>query len=417
MLTDSQIKRALRDVETEMTLNDGAAGKGGGSLRLRIRRGAGGVSATWLAWWQVEGKPKTKTIGRYPDISLQAARERYEAEFRATLRAGKNPRMVGAPGNAPTVERMFQAYVDNMHAKGRQSATEVGRMLLTGDRSAAAHMGRNRLASAIEDSDVVAWVATFYRAGHRGAADKARSYVRSAFGWAKQSANDYTSEARQDWGIKANPAADVPRDAAAISTRERALSAGELAQLWAALDDGDVSACIKLLVCCGQRVRETLRIDAAEIDLDNATWHMPREKTKTKQRGHKIPLTRQAVDVLRQLIAQHPTGPLFPARAGSKNALIHDASVNQWIGRWLALDSTTMPAFQTRDLRRTWKSRAHDAGIDRFTRDLIQQHAKHDTGSVAYDRADYTQQMRDAMTKWEMWLDSNVVREILHNSE
>ena len=60
--------------------------------------------------------------------------------------------------------------------------------------------------------------------------------------------------------------------------------------------------------------------------------------------------------------------------------------------------------FQPRDLRRTWKSRAGDAGIDRFTRDLIQQHAQTDTGSKHYDRYDYLPQMREAMNKWEIWL-------------
>ena len=45
-----------------------------------------------------------------------------------------------------------------------------------------------------------------------------------------------------------------------------------------------------------------------------------------------------------------------------------------------------------------------DAGIDRFTRDLIQQHAKNDTGSKNYDRADYLPQMQEAMGKWSAWL-------------
>lgn len=76
--------------------------------------------------------------------------------------------------------------------------------------------------------------------------------------------------------------------------------------------------------------------------------------------------------------------------------------INRAIGRWLKGQS--MPHFQTRDLRRTWKSRAADAGVDRFTRDLIQQHAMGDTGSRHYDRADYLQQMRAAMTKWSDWL-------------
>jgi len=70
-----------------------------------------------------------------------------------------------------------------------------------------------------------------------------------------------------------------------------------------------------------------------------------------------------------------------------------------------------MEHFQTRDLRRTWKSRAADAGVDRFTRDLIQQHAMGDTGSRHYDRADYLGQMAEAMTKWGAWLASALAEE------
>ena len=77
--------------------------------------------------------------------------------------------------------------------------------------------------------------------------------------------------------------------------------------------------------------------------------------------------------------------------------------MNQAIGRWIE-DEKKVAHFTTRDLRRTWKSRAHDAGVDRFTRDLIQQHAKHDTGSTHYDWADYLPQMKEAMQRWNTWL-------------
>jgi len=78
--------------------------------------------------------------------------------------------------------------------------------------------------------------------------------------------------------------------------------------------------------------------------------------------------------------------------------------VSQAVRGYVLEKDCPIPAFQPRDLRRTWKSRTHDAGIDRFTRDLIQQHAKNDTGSKNYDRADYLPQMTEAMEKWNAWL-------------
>lgn len=404
MLTDKTIKAALATVQTEITLNDGATnGRGAGSLALVIRRlSSGTVSAVWFARWKRDGQRQKKAIGRYPETSLAMARQLMAAELSPLIRDGKTPRL--ASSDALTVGGMFQSYADSMKARDMASAAEVERALLTAKHNAADALGRHRHPAEIEPADVVEFVSYFFRRGHRGAADKSRSYVRSAYAWAIKSANDYTNPHRADWGVRRNPAADLPRDQAATTTRDRNLSAAEIRALWFA--DGfalETRACVRLLIACGQRVQETLRIDGCEIDLANCVWNMPQHKTKTKQRPHSIPLPALAVDVLKELIEVHGDGPLFPARAGGKSTLIPHQSVNQAIGRWTA--SCGAVPFQTRDIRRTWKSRTHDAGIDRFTRDLIQQHAKHDTGSRNYDRADYMPQMRRAMDQWQAWLE------------
>lgn len=404
MLTDKTIKAAIAAVQTELTLNDGAAnGRGAGSLLLVVRRLANGqASAQWFASWKRDGKRQKKQLGRYPETSLAVARQMMATDLAPQIRAGKTPRQ--ASTELPTVGRMFQGYADSMKAKGRASASEVERALLKAENNAADALGRDKLAADIEPADVVRFVSGFFERGHRGAADKARSYIASAFTWAIKSANDYTNKNRQDWGVTRNPAADLPKDAGAIGTRDRNLSAAEIRALWFA--DGfalETRACVRLLISCGQRVQETLRIEGSEIDLLAMVWRMPAHKTKGGARPHTIPLPRQAMQPLADLIAVHGTGPLFPARAGGTSKLIPHQSVNQAISRWIAT-SGAVP-FQTRDIRRTWKSRTHDAGIDRFTRDLIQQHAKHDTGSKNYDRADYMPQMRKAMDQWQAWLE------------
>jgi integrase len=404
MLTDKTIKAAIAAVQTELTLNDGATnGRGSGSLVLVVRRLANGqTSAQWFASWKRDGKRQKKQLGRYPETSLAVARQMMATDLAPQIRAGKTPRQTSA--ELPTVARMFQGYADSMKDKGRASATEVERALLKAEHNAADALGRDKLAANIEPDDVVRFVSGFFERGHRGAADKARSYIASAFTWAIRSANDYTNKNRQDWGVTRNPAADLPKDAGAIGTRDRNLSAAEIRALWFA--DGftlETRACVRLLIACGQRVQETLRIEGSEIDLLAMVWRMPAHKTKGGTRAHTIPLPLQAMQPLADLIAVHGSGPLFPARTGSKSALIPHQSINQAIGRWIAT-SKAVP-FQTRDIRRTWKSRTHDAGIDRFTRDLIQQHAKHDTGSKNYDRADYMPQMRKAMDQWQAWLE------------
>ena len=355
-------------------------------------------------------------ICRCSDMPPDKARD-LARKFFAQVAEGLDPAAERKPAkqeeNAATVERMFQGYIASMKAKGRASADEVERVLLQAKNNAADALGRTRPAAEVTPNDVVKFVSSFFKAGHRGAADKARSYISSAFAWAIASANDYTVEHRQDWGLTRNPAADVAKDAGAVQSRDRNLSAADIRALWeATLEDDrgsgfsfEVGAVIRLLISCGQRVQETLRLEGAEVDLEAKVWKMPAHKTKGRKHAHAIPLPAVVIPTLQDLITKHGDGPLFPARAGSKDELIVHQSVNQAIGRWLDRKDVTVEKFQTRDLRRTWKSRAHDAGVDRFTRDLIQQHARgSDTGSKHYDRAEYGPQMREAMAKWSAWL-------------
>lgn len=372
---------------------------------------------TYVVRYRTKDASRTQrklTLARCSDMPPDKARDQARKVF-AQVAEGLDPagerKPVKEKATTATVENMFKGYVASMRAKGRASVYEVERMLITSKLSAAADLGRDRPAADVTPSDVVAHVAKFFKRGRRGAADKARSYIASAYAWAIASANDYTVEHRQDWGITRNPAADVAKDTGAITTRDRNLSADEIRQLWEATlasdgGFGQTGACIRLLIACGQRVQETLRIEGAEIDLKTRTWKMPAHKTKGRKNPHTVPLPAVIIPTIEQLIAVHGDGPLFPGRTGSSEEILCCRSVNQAIGRWLARKDVNIEHFQTRDLRRTWKSRAHDAGVDRFTRDLIQQHARGgDTGSKHYDRADYFANMREGMNKWSGYLE------------
>lgn len=369
---------------------------------------------TYVARYRTaQGTQRKQTIARSSDMPPEKARELARKVF-AQVAEGADPmteRKSAKVQSSKTVEALFAAYVAHMRSKSKISATEVERCLLLAANNAADHLGRTRAAAAVTADDVVAYIASIFKAGHRGAADKHRGYISAAYGWALRAANDYTVEHRQDWGVKHNPVADVAKDADAKQARDRNLSAAELRQLWQATSPSttenfalETAVAIRTLIACGQRVQETLRMDGAEIDLDNSVWRIPAHKTKGRKMPHTIPLPQIILDDLKLLKAIHGDGPLFPSRTGA--GIMPHTSIMQALERWQ--DRAKVTPFQTRDLRRTWKSRAHDAGVDRFTRDLIQQHAKNDTGTKSYDRAEYGPQMREAMTKWSTWLATNV---------
>lgn len=395
MINDRQINSAIKACTGETILRDGAAGRGTGTLMLIIRRNGTGVNASWFGQWKTDGKRYKKALGRYPDMSLRDARDCYALQVRAVLAAGKSPRVVVAVTERPTVQRLFDAYCDRMVADGKSSAAQVRHSL----NQVAEFFGPNRPAGDVDASDVAAFLARVYGRGAAVYADRFRSYMSAAFNYGMKAAHDYRSDRRQDWGIKMNPVTAVPKDTGAAKARDRALSAAEIAQLWHATSGQgfalETAAAIRLLICCGQRVRETLRMDASEIDLASATWTMPAEKTKGGRLPHVVPLPDLALPTLRLLLQVRHTGLLMP---------ISDMGICKALARWR--ETVGAEYFQPRDLRRTWKSRTHDAGVDRYTRDLIQQHAMGDTGTRHYDRADYMAQKRDAMAKWNVWLEN-----------
>ena len=392
-MTPAQITRAIKSCSSETVLRDTTGERGSGVLMLVIRRYASGVTAMWTAMWQQDGKRRKLQLGRYPDLALTDARALFNARVRDALAQRRNPAAVAVMTDRPSVKRLFDAYCDRMAADGKGSAAEVRRCLDL----AAEHIGAHRLAGDIHASDVSAYLATIYNRGSKVAADRVRSYLSAAFNFGMKSSNDYRAERRQDWGIQTNPVAAVQKDSSASTPRDRALTAKELATFWHALDRGgfalETRAALRLMICCGQRVRETLRMEVQDVDLDAGVWHIPAHKTKGGRHPHAVPLPSLAVVVIRELLKVRRTGLLMP---------IHDHSVTTALMRWLP--DAPVAHFQVRDLRRTWKSRAADAGLDRFTRDLIQQHAKTDTGSKHYDRADYLPLVTDAMAKWDAWL-------------
>lgn len=410
MITPSAITKAMKECVAEKILYDAAGERGGGLLMLVIKRVRAGVTASWVARVEVNGKRNKMVLGRFPELGLREARQAFDDKVRQPLLAGQNPITTAAKHSTATVEALFQAYIDKLKAEGK-GWDRFGGVLLTSKPNCADRLGRHRPAADVTPGDVVACIRPWFEAGKRRQADVARTAMQAAFNYGLRSANSYMNADRFDWGLKMNPAAAVEKDSGAVVARERNLSVTELAQLWHGLDGRgfypDTADAIRLVMLCGQRVRETLRADGCDFDMDAGVWNMPATKTKGGK-PHSLPLPASAVPVVRGLIARHGMGQLFPARMGANAPRMGDTTLNRALRRWCEANGVEL--FQPRDLRRTWKSRAGEAGVDRFTRDLIQQHAKSDTGSKHYDRTDYMPQMREAMAKWDAWFTSSVNR-------
>ncbi len=109
MITDSAIKKALRDAPTSgkksIELSDKGP-RGAGRLKLVIRITESKIIAEWYAVFWRDGKPIRAKIGTYPITSLRDARQDFAVRCRPLIVRGARPqglqgRMAACTGSDP----------------------------------------------------------------------------------------------------------------------------------------------------------------------------------------------------------------------------------------------------------------------------------------------------------------------------
>lgn len=399
MLSKKEIENEVKAADKPRMLTVHTDGYGEGALMLRIIPGKRSKSTTWIGSLMREGRQKRETIGKYPALSPAEAL----AALRDLVVDSKKDTSGAAAGGS--VQMLFSSYIANLESRDARSVPEVRRLLLTGGTAAAEALGRDREANEITPGDVSLFLMGINDEGKRRSAAAMRTALNAAFNWAINSKYDYRDSNARDWGIEKNPVSVVKKDNNSSQARDRNLTPAEMLSVYCSTTTDPGINVLRLVMLTGQRVLETLRIEVADVDLEAKVWNMPAAKTKGGFKDHAVPLCDRAVDLLTTLVAAVGSGYLFPAKRIKEGGLPH-----------LSTDSVQRTArkidrvepFQPRDLRRTWKSRAGDAGIERDIRDRLQQHLITDTGTKFYDHYDYMAEKREAVRKWGEWLESNV---------
>lgn len=381
MITDAGLQRALRDAKKGkpvVFLTDPAP-RGAGRLVAKVQ--ASGVE--WYARRVTGGKRTLHKLGAWPAMSVLAARAAF---------AG-----APAPGGKLQVAT-FGDLVDGYLAslEGRPSAWQAAELL----NKAAAVIGRGKQASEVTPPDVVAVLRPIYDRKAPVQADKIRTYLNAAFRWGMQAEHDYTVAVPRRWGLASNPVAAVPRDQGAERVGERWLTAKELAALlrWAMGGSTKTRKAVALIAMTGQRVHEI--IDLRAENWDSAERLLQWERTKNG-RPHTVPVCKQAAAIL-DTLRPGRGGWLFPNNMTDRLPM-PDGSVLGALRKYAARNG--MERFTGRDLRRTWKTLAGEAGLTKAERDWLQNHTRSgDVSSKHYDRWDAMPEKRAAVARWEAWL-------------
>ena len=392
-----KLKAAL-SARRVQTLNKPGSYADGGGLELIVKDGS---RKTWILRVMVDGKRIVRGLGPYPQVSLADARA-LAVEYREALLAGRDPSieakaereaekaMKEAEASIPTFGQMASAVIATRRPvwSNAKHAAQWESTLAT----YASSLSDKRI-DEITTADVLAVLKPIWTS-KRETATRTRQRMETVFDWAI--GHGY----RQD-----NPAGKhvlkVLPSNKPMKKHHRALPYGEVP---AALRKVMMSTsyplsklALRLLVLTATRSGEVRFADWSEVDWENAAWTIPAAKMKAG-REHRIPLSRQAMETLREAYAfSGPDGLMFPApRSG--NAL-SDMTFAQLLRR----QSIPSTAHGLRSSFRDWA--AECSGASWAVCEAALAHTIGNSTEQAYMRSDLFAQRRKLMQLWADFLD------------
>ncbi|PKI16688.1 tyrosine-type recombinase/integrase [Colwellia sp. 12G3] len=388
--------------------------RGTGSLYLNINPSG---SMMFRLLQRYKGKREFTILGQYsPDdlmgLTLASAREKMRELAKVIHSLHGNQSLKNHLNNlqllketehkAGTVEELIDDYTNHMKLEKKRTFKTVRRELLK-------NMKQFLAVDAVKvtSDDVCEILSCLIQRRAEVQSNRVRSYIMSAFNFGIKFDNDprYTRRGKK-YLIDVNPVTSIPRQSSAENPRDRVLSTQEIAALLYHLDDGNfsnqVAMFIKLLLLTGgQRPYELSVAQWSDIDFENRVWTIQSSVSKNGK-IHIVPLVESAITQLKKLSELTDSGELLFPKKYNLHESMPTSTVAQAIRSYCKKRAT--PPFQPKDIRRTLKTHMGRLGVDKSTRDRLQNHALQDVSSRHYDRYDYQKEKLSALLSWEKWL-------------
>jgi integrase len=348
----------------------------------------------WRFKYYIEGREKHLHFGRYPEISLKAARER-RLEARRALETGNDPGVIlqaERAARSATFEALAMEWLRMQRNRLTLKTYENKR-----DRFVAfvfPYLGKRPIAS-IKPLDVLEVLKRIEERGRHETAHRVRSECGNVFRYAV-----VTGRADRD------PTVDLRGAIAAVVRRNRPAIVdppriGELMRAIAGYR-GDVSSefALKLLPLTFVRPGELRLAEWAEFNLKAAEWRIPAERMKMREL-HVVPLSSQALALLKDLHVLTGTGGLVFPSIRSRDRAISDNTLNAALRR-LGFAGDEMVAHGFRSMASTC---LNEQGWHPDLIELQLAHAERNESRGAYNRAQRLPERRKMMQAWADYLD------------
>lgn len=360
------------------------------------------VAASGGKWWRLkyrfDNKEKRLSLGVFPRVSLKEARCKRD-NVRRMLDNGKDPGVVRKAEkaarnelNADSFEAIAREWLKKFSPNWAKShASKIIRRL---ENDVFPYVG-NRPIRQLAAPELLT---VARRIESRGALETAHR--------ALQNCGQVFRYAVATGRAERNPVADLrgalppPKEKHHASLTDPK-AVGALMRAVHGYQGHNVTRCaLKLAPLTFVRPGELRRAEWAEIDLEKAEWRIPSEKMKSRV-PHVVPLSRQAVDVLRELQPLTGTGRyLFPGLRSAARPMSEN-TVNGALRR-LGYGREEMTGHGFRSMASTI---LNEQGWNRDAIERQLAHGERDAVRAAYNYAEHLPERRKMMQSWADYLD------------
>jgi len=390
---------------------------------------------SWAARFRVAGKPKKLTLGTFPVLSLDDARQAARAALRdaqqgadpaAAKQQSKRAAREQAADDRDSFEAVARNFIDRYaRPKNRSwlvqarhlglvadpakpdSAEDPKTFIAKADGAAARWQGKR--VQEITRRDVIEYLDAIVDRGAPVMANRVLAALRKLFGWAVQ--RDILASNPAD-GIKA-PSAETRRD--------RVLTDDELRAVWIAADGlgYPFGPFVRMLILTGQRRDEVAAMGWREINAGEALWSLPASRAKNG-RAHDVPLSSAALAVLDGLPKIAGDARLVFTTTGatsisgfSRIKTRIDKEALALLRKWAKEaggdpDAVELPHWTLHDLRRTAATGMARLGIALPVIEKVLNHVSGSFGGIVgvYQRHGYADERRRALDAWGSFVEA-----------
>lgn len=359
------------------------------------------VSPSGSKWWRLkyrfEGKEKRLSLGVYPDVMLKDARDRRDVA-RKLLADGIDPsenRKAQRLAQADRAANSFEVVAREWFAKysPNWAVSHTDRIVRLFERDIFPWIGGRPIAE-ITAPDLLAVVRRIESRGALETAHRARGNCGQVFRYAIA-----TGRALRD------PSGDLRGALPPAKGRHFAAKTDpkEVAGILRAMDGYEgtlaVRCALRLAPLVFVRPGELRAAEWADIDLDAAEWRYTVTKTNTP---HIVPLSRQAVDILRELQPLTGSGRfVFPSARSNQRPMSDNAVLAAM--RRAGIEKDEMSGHGFRAVARTILDEVLGVRPDFIEHQLA--HAVRDPNGRAYNRTSHLPERREMMQQWADYLD------------